>query len=376
MILHLRPTQNPGIPAVVFFLAVAPMALADIHLRDGEGRVGLTASTTATYDSNIFATNEATHDLLVVARARASYERQSRYSLHGAIDWSHGWFSDNASQNFSDPTFEAGLKTSLGDHHAALDLVSTRTHSANSLLGTRVDRRTNTARFMLSGPLSGIYRFAGELDYASQRYATAGLQNLESWSTRWDVSRQLTPKLSGFAGLGFNLDDPAGGSRSRDWSWSAGLSKQLLPKVTGTLRAGWQTRRNDAEGVDFGGFTTTADLSWRASPRWRLGLLANRGVSTIASGQSVESEDWNLTASVSLPAQWSASASAGQTRTHFLDEIGRRDRLDSFSASLSHPINNNLSASLTAQWSRNQSSSRAEADYRRSMTTLSLTYSL
>lgn len=366
----------PGLAVfAILVLAATPGADAAITLAEGAGELNVTTSVSATYDSNIFATSAATSDTLLAGQIRIGYERNARNSFHAGAEWNFGRFNKRSDQDYSDPKIDAGLATKVGAFATAFDLSTVRTHSADSLVGTRTDRRDDRAGLSLRGPVWGIYALDGSMAYHTTTYRTAGLRDLESWSAAVDVSRPLTPKLNGFIGLATNLDDVTDGSRSRDWSYSVGLNQEILPKVTGTVRAGWQTRRNATEAVDFSGFTTSVDLNWRATPRLRVAAQAARAASTVASGQSVVQEDWNLNATLSLPARWSAGVAAGQTRSRFLDAGNRHDRTDQLTASLSHPLGDLLDASLGTSWSHNVSD-RSDADYHRQTVTLTLSLAL
>jgi len=357
-------------------LTLATGAFGAITLPNGQGEISVSASASAQYDSNIYASRERKGDYLATNTLELGYSRTALYSLDTLASVRAGWFNAYSENNYADPLLRARLSTSSGANSLSVEASTVRSHTANSLLGERTDQWRDSFALTWRRPLWKRYTLAFNAGYSAQRYETEGLDDLRARNARLDLFRALTPKLSAFAGYWINEDHTAPGGESLDQSLTCGLSQQILPKVRGFIRIGRTTRENDRTRLRYVGLTTSVDLTWTPSTRFSLTGSADQGTSTYARGGSLENKSLSLSARLRATATLSLSASATAGQTRFLDLLGRRDRFVTGSTAVHYQLTPRLSCSASFERTDNRSSLEATADYQRNLYsgTLSFTW--
>ena len=163
-------------------------ALADIQV--GRGTVSATATATATYDSNIFGTHDATSDYYGTLAPGVSYIRKSgliEADADAGISFIR--FLNNSQLNANNLSADGALRINPSDirnYSGSLSAAYLETSDVNTDINARLDTKTTTftgQTAVITGPRSNL-SLSG--NYADSQYSGAGDQQILTAETLYD----------------------------------------------------------------------------------------------------------------------------------------------------------------------------------------------
>lgn len=353
-------------------------ALAEI----ARGRLTVSASLAAAYDSNIFANSTEEEDVSLTFTPGVAWSRNvGRISTSVSAGISAVTFTDTDGQDSLDPFINASFGHDRAEKGSdGISLGYTRTSEANDILLDRVDvdnYRGSARTDYFYSEKTGVRANAG---YRVSQYDAPGYNDVESYNLGGGLLYRYSPKLVANASYGFSpekatnrdpsrISDPS----SKNHRFSLGLEGELAPKLTGTVSVGYAYRDFDRGGSD-DAVLLGSSLSWAAAEKTSFTLAASHDFETSANAESARSLNVSLGARHSLTEKIGLSATLGYQHID-LSEVGtpvsREDDTYLFGIGASYRFNDNLNVGAAINHRINEST-LARADYDRTIVSLTL----
>jgi len=118
----------------------ATQGWALVRFDDGNDQIFVNTSLSVAYDSNIFASNGGSGDVLTTTSLSLEYTRRAGYiGINASAAWNLGRFDSNTGQDFSNPALHLELVKGSGRTTGTLTLDASRNSSADTTVNMRTD---------------------------------------------------------------------------------------------------------------------------------------------------------------------------------------------------------------------------------------------
>ena len=330
--------------------------LLAVTLPEDEGALQFGNVVSATHDSNIQGRNDGDSDLEFVYAPTLSFSRQSGIlGLDASIGGAFGLFADNSDQNYEDVNSSFALSYPQdGSIPYSINFGGgySRTTQVDGYLGDRIQLerlglngglRYNVNErwgFRVNGHWSDLaYDLERRSDQASSGY---GLDFIYRYSEKLDFS------------LGYAYSETSANLDTQDQTFRLQVEGELTPKLTGTLGLGFQNR--ETEFGDSGDPYVNVNLAWAVNERIEVAATGSIGFLTTSSGSSGQQSSTGLAASMALGGSMTASAGVRYSKTSY-DNFGidRTDEGLTFQTSLLWQLGQSTSLTASATYGDNQS---------------------
>ena len=354
----------------------ATQGWALVRFDDGNDQIFVNTSLSVAYDSNIFASNGGSGDVLTTTSLSLEYTRRAGYiGINASAAWNLGRFDSNTGQDFSNPALHLELVKGSGRTTGTLTLDASRNSSADTTVNMRTDSWNYLAGLNWKYPVIDRYSLSGGFNYGLTTYEdpAPGIYNLTTYGSSLDLFYAYTSARDLIAGYAVQFSDSGAGTRSIDHSFTVGVSGKILAKVNGTVRAGYQLRQQQATGETFGSWTASASSTWNLNRRVSFTATLSKAFTTSAADSTVDNLAANLDMQYALRARWSLYAGIGGGKNDFLSgsDAGRRDYYLTWSTGVNYSLNDHFKASLTYSYFQNWSN-RSSGVFDRQSVTLNL----
>lgn len=346
-------------------------AFALLKFNEGRDQIFVIGSVTVGFDSNIFSSSTGESDIFTQSSLSIEYARRAGLiSVNGNVGWNLGSFTENASEDFSNPMFGLEFVKSSGRTTGSVTLGASRDSQADPNIGFRTDSWNYSAGLNWKYPVIERYSLAGSIGYGLIDYVdnSAGLIDLTTVSANTDLFYTYTTQRDLVAGYRIRVSDTPESSVT-DHAITAGVSGKILAKLKGNVRVGYQIRQEDATGETYDSITSTASVTWAFNKKLNLTGTINKDFSTTATGSSVDSLGVNLDAQYALNSRWSFHGGLGGGYNDFISGLdeGRVDYYFTWSTGVSYSLNDHFKASLTYSYFKNWSNRSASSFDRHSL---------
>ncbi len=348
-----------------------------VNFNEGRDQLFATASLSAGYDSNIFASDAGKGDVVTTGSLRLEYLRRAGLiGVNGAVEWTQGSFASNPSEDFSDPSLSLELVKESGRTTGSFTLTGNRQSKADPALNQRTVSWNLAAGLNVKYPVIRRYSVTGTLGYGLLKYTekSSELADLRTVSAGSDLFYAYTSERDLLVGYRIRQSDTSANNQSVDHSITGGVSGKIISKLRGSIRAGYQIREEGASGSTFGSTTASASVTWAVNRRFTITGTVSKDFGTTAYESSTDNLSFNLDAQYVIRNRWSLYAGLGFGYSDYLNgtDIGRSDYYGSWSFGPSYELNEHFKASLTYSYFQNWSSSSI-ANFDRHTLTLNLT---
>jgi hypothetical protein len=362
-----------AVALVLAGLLAAPPARALVSLNDGRERIFVSASTSISADSNIFANSDNKGDFVYGTSLAAEYTRRVGWiGVNFNIGVSSSRFAKFSSENFANPSVGLELTKQSGRTTGSFTISGARESRADASVNLRSDAWNFNYGLSFKYPIVSTYTLTGNFGYNQRDYANeAVFASLQSFSAAFDLLHTLTNERDMILGYRYRYSDTSHNTSSTDHGISAGLSGRLIRGIVGSLRLGYQRRQSHGPGQQgvFQSWSASASTSYAINKRISINGSIAKDFSTTATDSTVDTTTVSLDTGYTFNAHWSLSAGAGGGHTVFLGESGRivlsalplvlgPQRVDEYvnwNVGLNYSLNEHFKAALAYAWFRNWS---------------------
>ncbi len=330
------------------FLALSPLAYAQSDA-DILGPFQFRNEVSATYDSKIEGRSDSDSDVEFVYAPTFTFTRQSGLlGVDASLGGAFGFFADHSEYNYED--FSGGVSLTYPN---TPELPYTLTLSGGYSQTTRVDQflggRLQVDNLYVSGGLRYNvnerwgFRIGGR--WAEVEYDLAR-SDQSTWGYNLGFIYRYSEKLD--IVLGYGYSETSASVDTQDSTFSLQAEGELTPKLTGTLGVGFQFR--ETEFGDSSDPYVNISLDWALNERIEIVATGSIGFLTTSTGASGRRSSAGLAAATALRHDLSASVGVSYSDTSY-DDFGldRSDESLLFRAALVWQLSPaaSLSASLT-----------------------------
>ena len=347
---------------VVAATIMVPRVLGLLDLNDGRDKVTVSAAYGITYDSNLFAHAGSEGDTDQTLTLGTSYNRRAGLiSVDATASVIAGRFAKNSAQDFTNPSLSLELDKTKGRLTGAFTLSGQRESRSDASANLFVNSWHYASDLRLRYPINDRYYFTSLSDFSLRDYQQNNpLYDLSSYSEAVDVYYVYTSKLDLQGGYRIRYGEARGGTNTQDSAVTVGATGGILPKLNGSLRLGYQWRSETGTGGGrYGSLTSNLSLAWPLTRWTTFNFQASKDFMTAATDVSVDSTGAELSASIkpNTRLKFVCTVGAGYNDSRYLGSkgAGRKDHALSLNANLSVPIKTNFAASLSYEYSDNDS---------------------
>lgn len=341
---------------------MGPRALGFLDLNEGRDKVTVSASYGITYDSNMFAHAGSEGDTNQSLTLATNYNRRAGLiSVNASVSVTAARFATNSAEDFTNPSLSLEFDKTKGRLTGAFALSAQRESRSDVAANLFASSWHYASSLRLRYPVNNRYYLTSLSDFSLRDYQQNNpLFDLSSFAESVDVYYVYTSKLDLQGGYRIRLGSARGGSNTQDSAVTFGATGGILPKLNGSLRVGYQWRtETGAGGGRYDSLTSNLALAWPLNKRTTFNLQASKDFMTAATDVSVDSTGAELSASIKPNARLKVviTAGVGYNDSRYLGAKGdgREDHSLFSNVSLSVPIKNHLSASVSYQYNNNDS---------------------
>lgn len=372
-----RPVPRVVLASLLLGLLGSLPALALWEAADGEVFVSLDASVSA--DSNIGSNALEQSDTIYAVTPGVSWERSRG---RGSVSFGAQVEIERASEaeTYDSENYSADFSLSMpatgsGRLRGTFDASYFDGSRVNSFQNTRISEQSYDLN------LSGAYHVSARIN--ARAGATYGktepetLAEYESNSLSAGLGYNLSPDVSLFLDARFRdssserLDGLGSSSDTSGNAFLVGLDGQLTARLSGQIGIGYDQSETSFGGVEreYSGFTYDASLTWTPRERTSLTLDASNGVQSTSSG-GTEYSRVNLSVAQEIGLNMSASVGVGFRSSDFASSARGDDDVMDATARFRYAMTRNISWSLAYRYTDADSTS-VIVNYSRSVWTFS-----
>jgi hypothetical protein len=341
---------------------MVPNARGLLELNEGRDKVTITASYGIAYDSNLYAHAGSEGDTNQSLTLATNYNRRAGLiGVNASASVTSARFTKFSSQDYTNPSLSLEFDKTKGRLTGAFSLSGQRESRSDVAANLFANSWHYSSALRLRYPINDRYYFTSLSDFSFRDYQqNTQLFDLSSYAEGVDVFYVYTSKLDLQGGYRIRFGEARGGSRTQDSAVTFGATGGILPKLSGNLRLGYQWRNETGTGGGrYGSLTSNLSLSWPMTKRTTFNFQASKDFMTAATDVSVDSTGAMLSASIKPNARlkFVLTAGVGYNNSRYLGTrgAGRKDDSYLFNFSLSVPIKTHFSASISYEYSDNDS---------------------
>ena len=327
-----------------------------VTLPEDEGSLQFKNEISATHDSNIHGRDDGESDLEFVYAPTLSFSRQSGIiGLDASVGGAFGFFADNDDQNYENFNSRFALTYPQDDsipYTISFGGGYSQTTQIDAFLGDRIEVEQLGFNGGLRYNVNERWGFRVNGHWSDIAYDLAGRTKQETWGAGLDFIYRYSDKLD-FA-FGYAYAETTASLDTQDQTFRLQAEGELTPKITGTLGLGYQLRETDFG--NSGDPYVNINLAWAVNERIEVAATGSIGFLTTSSGASGQQSSVGLAASMALGNSVTASAGVSYQETSY-DEFGldRSDEGIIFQTALLWQFNQNATFTATASYGDNQS---------------------
>lgn len=341
---------------------MVPRALGLLELDEGRDQVTISASYGISYDSNLYAHAGSEGDTNQSLTFATNYDRRAGLiSVNASVSVTSARFAKFSNQDYTNPSVSLEFDKTKGRLTGAFTLSGQRESRSDEAANLFANSWHYTSALRLRYPINDRYYLTSLSDFSLRDYQQNNvLFDLSSFAEAVDVFYVYTSKLDLQGGYRIRFGSARGGTNTQDSAVTLGATGGLLPKLNGSLRLGYQWRTETGTGGGrYGSLTSNFSLAWPLTKRTTFNFQASKDFTTAATDVSVDSTGAELSASIKPNARLKVvfTAGVGYNDSQYLGirGAGRRDHALLFNANLSVPIKTHFSASISYEYSNNDS---------------------
>jgi hypothetical protein len=321
---------------------LAPLpAHALFRFNDGRDQVYVTAYIGTGYDSNVFASKDASSDLVITGGAGMEYARKAGLiGVNASLGWDFGTFDSFSTEDFLNPSASLEFSKGTGRTTGAVQLNARRVSRADPTVGLRTDSWNYGINLNYRYPIMDRYSIAGNIGWDRIDYQDEGVTfvDLDSYTIGTDLFYSWRSDRDLLAGYRYRLSETSAKSEGTDHSLYVGVSGRILSKLSGSARVGWTFHENT-----YPGDTTLPDLAtrktedtsdgvyvsltgtWPATRKATFTLALSQDFSTTSTNFQTETSTVDLTGKFSHTVKFSTSANVGAGYTDYISGFVNND---------------------------------------------------
>jgi hypothetical protein len=341
---------------------MVPRAVGFLELNEGRDKVTITASYGIAYDSNLFAHAGSEGDYNQSLTLATNYNRRAGLiSVNASASVTSARFAKFSEQDFTNPSLSLEFDKSKGRLTGALSLSVQRESRSDAAANLFADSWHYASTLRLRYPVNDRYYITSLSDFSFRDYQQNNpLFDISSYAEAVDVYYVYTSKLDLQGGYRIRFGTARGGTNTQDSAVTFGATGGILPKLNGSLRLGYQSRTETGTGGGhYGSLTSNLSLAWPLTKRTTFNFQASKDFMTAATDVSVDSTAAGLSASIKPNARlkFVFTVGGGYSDSRYLGSkgAGRKDQALVFNVNLSVPIKTHFSASISYEYSNNDS---------------------
>lgn len=304
-------------------------ARALMRWNEGKDQVFVTGSVTVGLDSNIYTAANSPSDTVITAKTGLEYRRQAGLiGVNANLGLTQGWFSENSSENYSNPDARIELTKDTGRTTGTVSFHAMRSSRADPAANVRTDSWNYGTELNARYPVSERHHVTGSFGWNKRDYVdNTALVDLTTSVFSADWFYVYTPERDLFGGYRLRISDTSSLTRFADHSFSVGISGRILPKLNGTARVGYQVRNGLKGSSDtFHGYNALASVTWNVTRKMNLRLTGSKDFTTTSTNITTDTTSLALDGQYARTAKLSFGAGASTGLNKFLgDEGGGRE---------------------------------------------------
>ena len=289
----------------------------------------------AIYDSNIFGNSDEESDIELAYRPSITFTRRSGLiGLDATVGGAFGWFLDNGDQDYQN-----FLSTFVMDYPNDGSVPYKFSIGGGFTSATILDRFTGGRISVDTANLNGRFRynvnerwgFSINGRWSDSSYASSAFTDQDTWGAGLDFVYTYSEKLEFFAGYAYS--ETASAVDSEDHTFRVQAEGEITPKLSGTLGVGYQIR--ETRFGNSGDPYINMNLAWAVNERLEIAATGGIGFLTTSTGASGSQKNFGLVASLALNATLTASLGVSYTESEYSDfGLDRSDEYFTYQAML------------------------------------------
>ncbi len=340
---------------------------------EDDGLLRFDNAVSAFYDSNINGNSSEESDIELAYKPTLNFTRRSGLlGIDASVGGGFGWFLDNSEYDYQD-FYSSFLIDYPNDasipYRLTLGGGYNSTTTLDRFVGRRVasDNANLSARFRYN--VNERWGFSLNSRWSEITYDSEGYTDQTTWGAGFDFVYIYSEKLEIFAGYGYS--ETSAINDFQDHTFRIKAEGELTPKLTGILGLGYQIRESSAFG-NTGDPYVNLDLAWAVNERIEVAANGGIGYSTTSTGSSGTNTKLGMVAAMALGASLTGSLGVSYNESEYSDfGLDRSDEYLSYQAALAWQLG--ASAALTGSVTfEDADSTRAQLVYDRLRAGLSL----
>lgn len=331
---------------------------------DEGGEVVLRNHVSALYDSNILGRESKESDVLLSYKPTLEFTRDSGIvAMDAEIGGDFGFFTDNSDLNYEDFTSRLGLKFPNDEdypYEAKLSGSHEEISDLDRFLGERLESNYTAIDAELRYDFTERWAIGLALGWSETSYQRSVVNpesrrffDLSSWQAGGRFIYNYSDNLDWSVGYTYTESDAQVSAKNH--AWVLNVNGQLSPKVQGSLGIGYN--RYESTLGDFSDPHFSADLTWQATDEFAVKLGVRTDYRTTATGEPVRARSADLRLEYSLKGYWLAAVGIGYEDFRFEGgDLTRTDDLWFASASFQRILSPFTSLKLGVRYEDQDSS--------------------
>jgi hypothetical protein len=337
-------------PTLAAFLVCLPIVAPSLFGQgnaEDDGLLRFDNAVSAFYDSNINGNSSEESDIELAYKPTLNFTRRSGLlGIDASVGGGFGWFLDNSEYDYQDFYSSFGImypndasipyKLTLGGGYNS-------TSTLDRFVGGRVasDNANLSARFRYN--VNERWGFSLNSFWREITYDSARSTDQTTWGAGFDFVYIYSEKLEIFAGYGYS--ETSAINDYQDHTFRIKAEGELTPKLTGILGLGYQIRESSAFG-NTGDPYVNLDLAWAVNERIEVAANSGIGYDTTSTGSSGTTTKLGMVAAMALSASLTGSLGVSYNESEYSDfGLDRSDEYLSYQAALAWQLG--ASAALT-----------------------------
>ena len=336
--------------SVLACLPIVAMSLFGQGAEDG-GLLRFDNQISAFYDSNIQGNRDEVSDIELSYNPTLNFTRRSGLlGIDASLGGGFGWFLDNSEYDYQN-LFSRFSVSYPNEASLPYTLTLGGGYNQKSTLDRFVgDRISQDAANLSAGFRYNVnerWGFSLSSRWSEITYEDPRFTDRTTWGAGFDFVYLYSEKLEFFTGYGFS--EPSGVSEYQDHTFRIRAEGELTPKVTGTLGLGYQIRESSNFG-NTGDPYVNLNLAWAVNERLEVAATGRVGFSTTATGASGKRTNFGIVASMALGSTLTGSLGVSYNESEYSNfGLDRSDEFLAYQAALAWQLGESatLRGSLT-----------------------------
>lgn len=331
-----------------------------LRWNEGKDQIFVTASVSATTDSNIFTSSIEESDFIWNATLGAEYRRHAGLiGVNATVSTARSEFKNNPDEGFTNPNMRLEFTKDAGRTTGTLSFSALRSTRADPSVNIRTDSWNYNSQLNFRYPISERHSLSGGVSWGRIDYLdNTVFVDLDTSSMSLDWFYVLSTQRDIFGGYRLRYLQSSADTTFADHSISAGVSGRLLPGLNGTARFGYQLREAvRGSGENYSGWNAAVTSTWNFTRKLALSGALSKDYSVTSTNVSTDTLSGNLDLQYARSAKlvFAVGTGAGHIKFLGLEGDNREDTFVTAYGRIGYTFSERLRVSLLYSYYRNWS---------------------